>query len=139
MHFVDGPMDVGLVLKGPDHRKWKKVINVAASADWKHSVPPYWNSLTLEMKMNLMKINKKKMSVKLSENVLVEVVGTRSNGAPIQAKSNNLISYDLDTHEPYDFVESRDRLSPFYHLREGSISPFLIRSFVETLALLDID
>ncbi|XP_074337642.1 F-box/kelch-repeat protein At3g06240-like [Apium graveolens] len=82
---------------------------------------------------------KKKMSVKLRENVWAEVLGTRNNGAPIQAKSNNLISYDLDTHEPYDFVESCDRLTPFYYLREGSQSPFLIRPFVETLILLDID
>ncbi|KAL1821587.1 hypothetical protein ACET3Z_016456 [Daucus carota] len=80
-----------------------------------------------------------KMSVKLGENVWAEVLGTRNNGAPIQAKSNNLISYDLDTHEPYDFIESCDRFTPFYYLKEDSQSPFLIRPFVETLALLDID
>ncbi|KAL1821092.1 F-box/kelch-repeat protein At3g06240-like [Daucus carota subsp. sativus] len=82
---------------------------------------------------------KNKMSVKLSENISAEVLGTRNNGAPILAKSNNLISYDLDTHEPYDFVESCDRLTQFYYLNEGSKSPFLICPFVETLALLDID
>ena len=80
-----------------------------------------------------------KMSVKLGENVWAEVLGTRNNGAPIQAISNNLISYDLDTHEPYDFVESSDHLTPFYYFKEGSKSPFLIRPFVETLALLDVD
>ncbi|KAK1371541.1 hypothetical protein POM88_037633 [Heracleum sosnowskyi] len=80
-----------------------------------------------------------KMSVKLGENVWAEVLGTRNNGEPIQAKSNNLISYDLKTHEPYVFVESCDRLSPIYHHKEGSTSPFVIRPFVETLALLDID
>ncbi|KAK1371534.1 hypothetical protein POM88_037626 [Heracleum sosnowskyi] len=81
----------------------------------------------------------KKMSVKLGENVWAEVLGTRNNGEPILAKSNNLIAYDLDTHEPYDFVESCDRLTPCYHHEEGSRAPLVIRPFVETLALLDIN
>ncbi|KAK1371803.1 hypothetical protein POM88_037895 [Heracleum sosnowskyi] len=81
----------------------------------------------------------KKMSVGLSENVWVEVLGIRNNGEPILAKSNNLISYDLDTHEPYDFVESCDRLTPRYDYEEGSKPPFIISPFVETLVLLDID
>ncbi|XP_074334435.1 uncharacterized protein LOC141671902 [Apium graveolens] len=76
----------------------------------------------------------KKMSVGLSENVRAQVLGIRYTGEPILAKSNNLISYDLDTHEPYDFVES----TPYtYH--EDSISPYTISPFLETLLLLDID
>ncbi|KAK1371801.1 hypothetical protein POM88_037893 [Heracleum sosnowskyi] len=68
----------------------------------------------------------KKMSVGLGENVWVEVLGIRNNGEPILAKANNLISYDLDTHEPYDFVESCDHLTPCYDYEEGSKPPFII-------------
>ncbi|KAK1371793.1 F-box domain-containing protein [Heracleum sosnowskyi] len=78
---------------------------------------------------------KKKMSVGLSENVLAEVLGIRNKGEPILAKSNNLISYDLETHEPYDFVE----LTTYSYREEGSRSPYVISPFVETLVLLDID
>ncbi|KAK1371796.1 hypothetical protein POM88_037888 [Heracleum sosnowskyi] len=81
----------------------------------------------------------KKMSVGLSENVWARVLGLRNNGEPILAKSNNLISYNLDTHEPYDFVESCDRLTPNYVYEEGSSSPFVISPFVETLLFLDTD
>ncbi|KAK1371791.1 hypothetical protein POM88_037883 [Heracleum sosnowskyi] len=78
---------------------------------------------------------KKKMSVGLSENVPAEVLGIRNNGEPILAKSNNLISYDLDTHEPYYFVES----TTYSYREEGSRSPYVISPFVETLVLLGID
>ncbi|KAL1831120.1 hypothetical protein ACET3Z_000771 [Daucus carota] len=81
----------------------------------------------------------KKMSVGLSEDVLADVLGTRNNGEPILAKSNNLISYDLDTHKPYDFVESCERLTPNFYYDEGSYLPLVISPFVETLVLLDID
>ncbi|KAK1371805.1 F-box domain-containing protein [Heracleum sosnowskyi] len=88
----------------------------------------------------------KKMSVSLSENVWADVLGIRNNGDIILAKSNNLISYDLDTHEPYDFVNSCDCLTPSSHYfktpsssyEEGFKPPFLITPFVETLLWRDI-
>ncbi|KAK1371811.1 hypothetical protein POM88_037903 [Heracleum sosnowskyi] len=82
---------------------------------------------------------KKKMSVSLGENVWAEVFGLRNNGEPVLAKSNDLIAYDLDTHEPYDFVKSCDRLTPDYSYEEGSKPPFVISPFEETLVLFDID
>ncbi|KAK1371809.1 hypothetical protein POM88_037901 [Heracleum sosnowskyi] len=82
---------------------------------------------------------KKKMSVGLSENVWADVLGIRNNGEPIQAKSDKLISYDLDTHEPYDFVESCDHLTPSSYYENGFKAPFVIRPFVETLVFHDID
>ncbi|KAK1371794.1 hypothetical protein POM88_037886 [Heracleum sosnowskyi] len=80
----------------------------------------------------------KKMCFRLSENVRARVLGTRNNGEPILAKSNNLISCNLDTLEPHDFIESCDRLTPRYHHKEGSRPPFVIHPFVETLKLLDV-
>nr|XP_017228119.1 PREDICTED: F-box protein At5g49610-like [Daucus carota subsp. sativus] len=80
-----------------------------------------------------------KMSVTLSENVWPEVLGIRNNGEPIQAKLDKLISYDLDTHEPYVFVESCEHLTPTPYYKEGSKSPFVIRPFLETLLFLDMD
>ena len=85
-------------------------------------------------------LGKKKMSIRLGENVRAKVLGTRNNDEPIlQAKSNKLISYDLDTHEPYDFIKSCDRLTPSYLYKKGSKSPFSISPFVETLVFLDSD
>ncbi|XP_074337733.1 F-box protein At4g22390-like [Apium graveolens] len=77
----------------------------------------------------------KKLSVCLSENIPAQVLGIRNSGEPLLAKSNNLISYDLDTHEPYDFIES----TPYTYHKEHLISPYTISPFVETLLLLDID
>ncbi|XP_017246487.1 uncharacterized protein LOC108218071 [Daucus carota subsp. sativus] len=81
----------------------------------------------------------KKMSVTLGENVWVEVLGTRNNGEPIQAKSNKLISYKLDTYEPYDFVKSCAHLTPSSYYKDGCESLFVIRPFVETLVFHDMD
>ncbi|XP_074337481.1 F-box/kelch-repeat protein At3g06240-like [Apium graveolens] len=79
----------------------------------------------------------KKMSVSLSENIWADVLGIRNNNEPILAKSNNLISYDLETHEPYDFVRSYDRLTSDSHYNEGSKPLLSIFPFVETLLWLD--
>ncbi|KAK1371774.1 F-box domain-containing protein [Heracleum sosnowskyi] len=79
-----------------------------------------------------------KMSIDLSEDVWVEVLGIRNNGEPILAKSNSLISCNYDNHEPYDFVDSCDRLSPSSNYEEHHKPPFVIWPFVETLVLLDI-
>ncbi|KAK1397156.1 hypothetical protein POM88_007019 [Heracleum sosnowskyi] len=70
----------------------------------------------------------KKLSVSLSENIRADVLGIRNNGEPILTKSNDLISYDLDTYEPYVFVNSCDCLTPDF-----SYQPFAITPFVETL------
>ncbi|KAK1371810.1 hypothetical protein POM88_037902 [Heracleum sosnowskyi] len=82
---------------------------------------------------------KKKMSVSLGKNVWAKVLGIRNNGEPILEKSNGLIAYDLDTHEPYDFIESCDRLTPCYSYEKGSKLPFVISPFQETLVLFDMD
>ncbi|KAK1371798.1 hypothetical protein POM88_037890 [Heracleum sosnowskyi] len=81
----------------------------------------------------------KKMSVSLGENVWADVLGIRNNGEPILAKLNNLISYDLHTHEPYDFIDLCDRLTPNSNHEEGFLPPFFITPFVETLLWFDID
>lgn len=61
-----------------------------------------------ELKDN--RINKssweKKIRVSLRENVRVTILGTRNNGEPILAELYNLISYNLDNHEPDTFVDS---------------------------------
>ena len=61
------------------------------------------------------------MSVGLSEDVLADVLGTRNNGEPILAKSNNLISYDLDTHKPYSL-----RPPELYTLGDGDAARTLM-------------
>ncbi|XP_017256706.1 F-box/kelch-repeat protein At3g23880-like [Daucus carota subsp. sativus] len=75
----------------------------------------------------------KLMSVDLSENVRADVLGLRNSGEPILTKSNNLISYDLDTHEPYEFISSCDCLTLNFSYKKGSKPPFIIKPFVETL------
>ncbi|KAK1371800.1 F-box domain-containing protein [Heracleum sosnowskyi] len=81
----------------------------------------------------------KKVSVILCENVWADVLGIRNSGEPILAKLNNLISYDIDTWEPYDFIDSCDRLTPNSNHEEGSKPPFVITPFVETLLWFDLD
>ncbi|XP_074337794.1 F-box protein At5g07610-like [Apium graveolens] len=76
----------------------------------------------------------KKMSVSISEDVWAQVLGVRNNGDPILGKLNSLITYDLDTHEPNDFV---DRLTPYSYDEDTPF--FFISPFVETLRLLDTD
>ncbi|KAK1371797.1 hypothetical protein POM88_037889 [Heracleum sosnowskyi] len=74
----------------------------------------------------------KKMSVSISEDVSAQVLGIRNNGDPILGKFNSLITYDLDTHEPIDFV---DHLTPYSYDEDTPF--FFIRPFVETLFFFD--
>ncbi|XP_074328137.1 F-box protein At5g49610-like [Apium graveolens] len=79
------------------------------------------------------------MSGTLSENVRGKVLGVRNNGEPILAKLSNLISYNLDKREEYDFADSCDSRTPFSYYEEGCRPPLVITPFSETLLWLDID
>lgn len=46
------------------------------------------------------------MSVSLSREFQTEVLGLRNNGEPIVFKLFKLTSYNLDSHEANDFVDS---------------------------------
>lgn len=81
----------------------------------------------------------KKMCVSVSEDVRPEVLGVRNNGEPILAKSNNFITYDLDSHEANDLVDSWDRWTPESPYEEGYVPRYVISPFVESLVLFDID
>ncbi|KAK1400523.1 F-box domain-containing protein [Heracleum sosnowskyi] len=81
----------------------------------------------------------KKMCVTPSEDVEEEVLGVRNNGDPILAKSKHLISYNLDSHQAYGFVHSRDRWTPNCPYEEGHGPPYVIRPFVESLVMLNND
>ncbi|KAK1371632.1 F-box domain-containing protein [Heracleum sosnowskyi] len=81
----------------------------------------------------------KKMCVSTCEDVEEEVLGVRNNGEPILAKVNNLITYNLDSHEADDFVDSWDRWTPESPYQEGFAPRYVISPFVESLVLFDID
>ncbi|KAL8110669.1 hypothetical protein AgCh_026421 [Apium graveolens] len=76
----------------------------------------------------------KQMCVSTSEDVQEEVLGVRNNGEPILAKSNNFITYNLDSHEANDFVDSWDRWTPKSPYQEGYAPRYIISPFVESLA-----
>lgn len=80
-----------------------------------------------------------KMSGTLSENIWGKVLGVRNNGEPILSNLSNLISYNLDKHEEYDFADSCGSRTPFSYYDEGCRPPFAITPFVEKLLWLDID
>lgn len=48
----------------------------------------------------------KKMSISLNECFRVEVLGLRNNSEPIVFSFYDLLSYNLDSHEANDFVDS---------------------------------
>ncbi|XP_017240366.1 uncharacterized protein LOC108213134 [Daucus carota subsp. sativus] len=79
----------------------------------------------------------KKMCVTPSIHVEEEVLGVRNNGDPILAKSNNLISYSLESHQANGFVDSWDRWTPNSPYNGGNGPPYVIRPFVESLVLLN--
>ncbi|KAL1824557.1 hypothetical protein ACET3Z_011335 [Daucus carota] len=79
----------------------------------------------------------KKMCVTPSIHVEEEVLGVRNNGDPILAKSNNLISYSLESHQANGFVNSWDRWTPNSPYNVGKRPPYVIRPFVESLVLLN--
>ncbi|KAK1371634.1 F-box domain-containing protein [Heracleum sosnowskyi] len=81
----------------------------------------------------------KKMCISTGEDVREEVLGVRNNGEPILAKFNNLITYNLDSHEADDFVDSWDRWTPESPYQEGFAPRYVISPFVESLVLFDID
>ncbi|KAK1371631.1 hypothetical protein POM88_037723 [Heracleum sosnowskyi] len=80
----------------------------------------------------------KKMCVCTSEDVGEEVMGVRNNGEPILAKLNNFITYNLDSHEANDFVDSWDCWTPEFPYAEGFAPCYVISPFVESLVLFDI-
>lgn len=81
----------------------------------------------------------KKMIISLSEDVKSVVLGLRNNGEPILSRSTNMISYNLDDHEPDYFVDSWDRWTPYLQFwGSDEKEPYVIRPFMESLVLLDI-
>ena len=67
------------------------------------------------------------MCVSTNEDVREEVLGVRHNGGPILAKSNNFITYNLDSWTPK---------SPY---QEGYAPSYVNSFFVESLLLFDIN
>ncbi|KAK1374166.1 F-box domain-containing protein [Heracleum sosnowskyi] len=82
----------------------------------------------------------KKMSVDLGDHFREQVLGVRNNGEPIFFKLYKFISYNLDSHEANDFVDSWgtwDDFSSFYE--EDFAPPYHISPFVESLVFLNND
>ncbi|KAK1371216.1 F-box domain-containing protein [Heracleum sosnowskyi] len=81
----------------------------------------------------------KKMSIIVKSFCRTEVLGLRNNGEPIVFSFYNLLSYNLDSHEANDFVDSWNCWDDFSYYDYGMAPPFSISTFVESLALLNLD
>lgn len=78
-----------------------------------------------------------KLSVSLSREFRTEVLGLRNNGEPIVFRLFKLASYNLDSHETNDFVDSWQHWDDFSCYQNQLGPPFAISPFVESLVLLN--